>query len=685
MAMKNLYVKSLMIIFIIFSNLSFSQSNNGRNNSKNEKNNIIRINNPDKKIISDDENWDNIFTSGNSINGCGTTIAINGNDIYVGGKFSKAAGLIADNIAKWNDNTGWSNVGEGFPYLMTRLTCIDNLIYAGGEFGPHYGVQGAYISIWNGNKWSIPSVGADNIVASFAKYGNNVLVGGSFVNIGGLVANRLAIWNNALGKWTKFGSNIDNDVDEIAVDGDDIYIGGSFTHINNSIFNYIAKWDYKTQNWVSLGQGANAVIYTITIHGDNIYFGGRFTSIGNISANRIAVWNKRTNVWSSMNNGVSGDDVLVSRIVIKGNDVYVAGDFISAGGISANNIARWDETTSTWYPLGSGLTGGSARGMEISNDNLYVTGYFTTAGGKPSYYFARYRLPGSAPNKPTLIYPNNNETISLQNPVFKWNDYGSGTYFRIQVSTTSDFLHLVYDKNSVLNSYFPSDNLSLGATYYWRVCATNIFGVSEWSDVWSFKVEKSTFGLSRVILSLPLNNSTNITMYTQLIWLPLAGATSYHLQLALDPGYSELMIDEYNITPAYFQITRLLSNMKYYWRVRATNGREWSMWSEEWNFTTKVVSGIEGQTEPGEYIICNNYPNPFNPKTNISFELPVSNYVILKIYDIRGREIKTLVDQYKPAGKSTVEWMPENIPSGIYYYKIAAGDKFKMGRMVYMK
>jgi hypothetical protein len=637
-----------------------------------------------KSKITDNTNWDDRFTVNNGLNTYGQAIAINGNDIYVGGKFTKAGGKIANYVAKWDETNGWSNVGEGFSYLVLRLAYIDNLLYAGGEFGPHYGVQGSYISIWNGNKWNVPSGGVDNNVASFAKYGNNVLVGGSFEYAGGESVNKLGVWNNSTTRWSQFGGNFDNDVNEITPDGDDIYVGGAFTHIDNSNFDYIAKWDGKTQKWVSIGKGANASVYSIKVNGDNVYFGGNFTRIGDIQANHIAAWNKKTNVWSSMNNGISGNVAVVICMAVKGNDIYAGGTFSTAGGVTTNNIARWDESTSSWYSLGSGVNG-EVKGMEITSDNLYLTGAFTTAGDKPSYYFARYRLPGNAPYKPTLIYPNNNETISIQNPVFKWNEYGSGTYFRIQVSTTSDFLHLVYDKNSVLNSYFPSDNLSLGTTYYWRVCATNVFGVSEWSDVWSFKVEKSTFGSSRVILSLPLNNSTNITMYTQLIWLPLAGATSYHLQLALDPDYSELMIDEYNITPAYFQITRLLSNMKYYWRVRATNGREWSMWSEEWNFTTKVVSGIEDKVEPGKYILCNNYPNPFNPKTNIDFELPVSTYVILKIYDIRGREIKTLIDQYRPAGKYTVEWIPENIPSGIYYYKIGAGDKTGIHKMVYMR
>ena len=370
----------------------------------------------------------------------------------------------------------------------------------------------------------------------------------------------------------------------------------------------------------------------------------------------------------------------------KGDNLFIGGIFKKAGNLSANNIAVYNMKLNTWAALGSG-TNGFVTGLAVGENDLFLAGEFTKAGGKPSYYIARYKLPGSAPYKPALIYPSNNETISIQNPVFRWNEYGSGTYFKIQVSTKSDFSQIILDQNNILNSYFPIDNLSLGTAYYWRVCATNVFGTSAWSDVWSFKVEKSLFGLSRVKLSLPLNNATNITMYTSLIWLPLEGATLYHLQLALEPDFSELLIDKYDISNGYFQIDRLLSNTKYYWRVRATNGKEWCLWSEERNFTTKIVSGVDEEMAPSEYIICQNYPNPFNPSTKISYtvgahgDVPVQ----LKIYDVLGKEIITLVNEYKQSGNYSVEWRPENEPSGIYYYKITIGDKSKIGKMVYMR
>ena len=521
---------------------------------------------------------------------------------------------------------------------------------------------------------------------TFEKYGNNILVGGSFTQAGNIVVNRIAIWNPLLQVWNSMGNGFNDDVAKITVDGDDIYAVGAFTFSGNDQINRIAKWDANFNKWISIGVGANDLVRSLIINGDDFYFAGFFTSIGGIKANHIAKWNKKENSWSALGNGITGSNSYVYNMAIKDDYLFVVGGFSAAGETSANNVAVWNVKTSKWSALGSG-TNAEVGNVAVGENEVYFVGIFTRAGEKSSYYLAKYKLPGSVPNKPTLIYPSNNETISIQNLLFRWNEYGSGSYFRIQVSTKSDFSQIVLDQNNILNSYFPIDNLSLGTAYYWRVCATNVFGTSAWSDVWSFKVEKSLFGLSRVKLSLPLNNATNITMYTSLIWLPLEGATLYHLQLALDPNFSELLIDKYDISNGYFQIDRLLSNTKYYWRVRATNGKEWCLWSEERNFTTKIVSGVDEKMSPGEYIICQNYPNPFNPSTKISYivgthgDVPVQ----LKIYDILGKEIITLVNEYKQSGNYSVEWRPENEPSGIYYYKIIVGNKSKMGKMVYMR
>jgi len=104
--------------------------------------------------------------------------------------------------------------------------------------------------------------------------------------------------------------------------------------------------------------------------------------------------------------------------------------------------------------------------------------------------------------------------------------------------------------------------------------------------------------------------------------------------------------------------------------------------SSAWDSDTIIVKviGIVGINEdsdgllPKEFCICQNYPNPFNPTTIIRYQIPKSSFVILSIYDINGRLIETLVNENKNAGYYSVNWNAENLSSGIYIYRIKAGE-----------
>jgi hypothetical protein len=80
-----------------------------------------------------------------------------------------------------------------------------------------------------------------------------------------------------------------------------------------------------------------------------------------------------------------------------------------------------------------------------------------------------------------------------------------------------------------------------------------------------------------------------------------------------------------------------------------------------------------------------NYPNPFNPSTVIGYRLPVNSDVTLKVFDLLGREVATLVDEFKPAGKYEVEFNSKDLSSGIYFYTIQAGSFTKTEKMILLK
>ena len=81
---------------------------------------------------------------------------------------------------------------------------------------------------------------------------------------------------------------------------------------------------------------------------------------------------------------------------------------------------------------------------------------------------------------------------------------------------------------------------------------------------------------------------------------------------------------------------------------------------------------ISNSNLPEDLSLSQNYPNPFNPVTRLEFGISNQEFVTLKIYDALGKEVKTLVNENKPAGNYSVEFNGSHLPSGIYFYKVIA-------------
>ena len=90
-------------------------------------------------------------------------------------------------------------------------------------------------------------------------------------------------------------------------------------------------------------------------------------------------------------------------------------------------------------------------------------------------------------------------------------------------------------------------------------------------------------------------------------------------------------------------------------------------------------------SQPTAYSLSQNYPNPFNPSTNVEFELAASSYVSLKVFDVLGREVVTLVEGDRSAGSHTVTLNASDLSSGIYFYRLEAADFTETKRLVLLK
>jgi len=105
-------------------------------------------------------------------------------------------------------------------------------------------------------------------------------------------------------------------------------------------------------------------------------------------------------------------------------------------------------------------------------------------------------------------------------------------------------------------------------------------------------------------------------------------------------------------------------------------------------FTYRIVAtGVapEKGSIPATYSLSQNYPNPFNPTTSISFTLPSKSFVSLKVFDLLGRGVATLVNEQKSAGTYTQKWNAANVSSGIYFYRLQAGSFTETKKLVLLK
>jgi hypothetical protein len=102
--------------------------------------------------------------------------------------------------------------------------------------------------------------------------------------------------------------------------------------------------------------------------------------------------------------------------------------------------------------------------------------------------------------------------------------------------------------------------------------------------------------------------------------------------------------------------------------------------------SVSLLSGITPVSNiPDQFSLSQNYPNPFNPTTTINFSIPKSGFVTLKVFDVLGREVSTLVNETRVAGNYSVDFDGSRLSSGVYFYRIQAGDFISIKKMMLTK
>ena len=179
----------------------------------------------------------------------------------------------------------------------------------------------------------------------------------------------------------------------------------------------------------------------------------------------------------------------------------------------------------------------------------------------------------------------------------------------------------------------------------------------------------------------PMDGATDVSTSPTLSWNAVSDATSYDVQVADDASFKRgattqtIIIEETGITQTSYEATGLSGNTQYYWRVRGVNSDGAGPWSAAASFTTVTTTAVETLDEvPAAFRLHGNYPNPFNPSTEIRFSLPERAPVTLTVVDLRGRVVARLVDETLAAGSYRYTFTASNLPSGVYLYRLQAGS-----------
>jgi endo-1,4-beta-xylanase len=172
----------------------------------------------------------------------------------------------------------------------------------------------------------------------------------------------------------------------------------------------------------------------------------------------------------------------------------------------------------------------------------------------------------------------------------------------------------------------------------------------------------------------------------KLVWRSSASASSYSVQIAEDSTFS-LQATDATVSDTVFQPNPLRPNTTHYWRVNATNQYGTSEYSLTGSFVTNsTVVGIEDEKSlPNECALYQNYPNPFNPSTSFEFQVSRYEFVSLNVLDVLGRVVATLVHEYRQPGVYSIRWNALGLPSGVYFYRLRAGDFVDTKKLILSK
>jgi len=300
---------------------------------------------------------------------------------------------------------------------------------------------------------------------------------------------------------------------------------------------------------------------------------------------------------------------------------------------------------------------------------------------KIEVFITRMGETNSTPEIPTILSPTNDQGGFLEKDTLKW-ETDDAVMYHLQISKSPTFDSLIYDGQHGFDFYALEDVEFPNIDYYWKVSAHNGGNESEFSEVHHF-----SSSIEAPILVYPIWNDDSISVTPEFRWLPVDGATKYRLQISDKVYFTEDLIvyDVDTITNIFHTPPPLEPDESYYWQVYSMTDEYQGPKSEYRRFVTPALTGVTDVELPNRFALNQNYPNPFNPATTISYSIAKSSEVVIKLFNIQGKEIATLINDQQPQGNYKIDFDASQLSSGVYYYQINAGNFTETKKMVFLK
>jgi hypothetical protein len=349
--------------------------------------------------------------------------------------------------------------------------------------------------------------------------------------------------------------------------------------------------------------------------------------------------------------------------------------------------------------------------------------------------------PSEAPQPPILASPANGSIDVSYVPTLTWNSSTGATSYNLQGSTNECFTTLAFNYSGLTTTSKQVGPLSYHTTYYWRVNASNEAATSNWSTVWSFTTEdapptnpcdpySSMVSLDQFIVSDASGGSQTLFVgngargyalgFSDFEMPPQPRKGIFHARFQ-SGKFIESVPPGKGLNKLSIKLKDAISPITLSWNIKEANKITYWISKPGKSNTTIKLSGtgntIVESSKDGDMIVITqakdpcevqkaaigaellesplstpitysleqNNPNPFNPSTVIEYSLPEVAHVVLKVYNILGEEVITLVDEMQEAGYKVVRFDASELPSGVYFYRLQAGRFTNVKKMILTK